>query len=196
LSHARRSFVATVDSGGALHGVLPMPVGNQSWYEYLTALPEDEGLLATSVLMRSITLSRMVYTQKTLLALSNVSYVLACESQFDDATYKDCLGLWRQLLQAGFALSAAESDLLGTAAAESCPDTPNNSRARGHSSASLTNVTEGADRVARLRLLDRMYFDGSLQRYEDTLSCAPSMRYTSPDPRATLTANPQGRRHS
>jgi hypothetical protein len=158
--------------------VLPAPTGNQSWYEYLTALPEDEGLLATSVLMHSLTISRMVYTRKTLLALTNVSYVFACESQFDDATYDECRALWRQLLHTGFALSADESDLLGTAAAEACPNSPNNSRASAHSSASKTNLTEGADRIRRLRVLDRMYLNGSLKRYEDALPCVASKRYT------------------
>ena len=36
--------------GGSLHGVLPTPECNTTWLSYLTALPEDAGLLATAVL--------------------------------------------------------------------------------------------------------------------------------------------------
>ena len=163
-----------------MHGVLPRPVGNTSWHEYLTALPEDDGLLATYVLMESLTLSRMVYTRQTLLALSNVSYLLVCESQFDDTTYADCQALWRQLMHSGFSVSVEESGTLGTAAAYSCPNAPNNSAVQRHSAASRSNATQGRDRLARLRVLDMKYLNGSLQKYEDALPCEPSARYTLP----------------
>ena len=97
---------------------------------------------------------------------------MACEQEFDDATYEDCTALWTKLMRTVFAMSEEDAATRGADAAVSCPNAPDEPAAQ-HSAYSNAS----AIRVQRLRELDRAHLDGMLHAYEAAVPCAVSARY-------------------
>ena len=209
--------------GGELHLVLPWHRATHdtmSWGNYLRSLPENMGLLATAILMRPISLLPMHSTRKELLhrehhsrrrtadfffsaeSQSDLRYVLACESEFDDArTQAECSTRWNSLfVQAGFAFQSKaakaqdsiqcaldakcrssptdlEMVLLTAAAAKSCPATGDHANAHADRHSMYSNEGTASRRVHKLRFLDKKYLNGSLHALEAAVPCKVSERY-------------------
>lgn len=158
--------------------MLPPPSSKkQSWIDYLTDLSEDQALLATAIAMKTITLDSMVKSRETfekLVKTSNATYVMVCESEFDDAPYRECRKLWTTLLRTAFAADAGMAEELGEHAATTCPNSKD-APAAAHSNAA--NEETAARRVVQLRKLDHKYLDGWLHKIEASVPCQVSRRY-------------------
>jgi len=178
--------------GGTLEGVLPRPVekGKEApvsafpwaapyevtWHSYLSSLDEDQSLLAVALSMLHITLRPMADTRTSLMS-GGGPYTLLCESAFDDAPYGKCQGLWTQLFEGGFGMTASQSHWLAREAAGSCPHAPENADEVASHSTYDGKHRDTAKRVARLRELDLQYLNGSLHAVEAAVPCQVSERY-------------------
>ena len=126
--------------------------------------------------MTQLSFKHMQFTRDTLLGREGVTYSLECESDFDDASYTECVALWSRLFRTGLATSGDESSLLGTAAAfDSCPNgVQSQSALSAHSRFDAATATR---RVRRLRYLDKVYLNSTLHDYEYHIRCNVSQRY-------------------
>jgi len=162
----------------------------ESWIEYLSALPEDEGLMADAVHMQK-SLDNMV---KVILTQGpwgpGTGRLGICERDFVNGELEDCEMAWRRVVKVFGFPPATVSSLAARVANTSCTQAEAGQKAQEtHGTVDHANKTKASDQVVRLKQLDHAYLGGQLAKMTPVVACPLSERYAPPTPAVMRTSH-------